>query len=154
MNAPDWYPAWRHDAIHELMAKQERARETYRVGDWSRFDYDADVGTLIFSEDGVAKVIADIQIVGTTAERDWLWSWANPHWSGCCVDEMHNVRDFGAKHGIEELISEYLEDDDLNNLGWEMTAVAARILGAAGAYRPPDETGCIFLVCQSFRFVS
>ena len=154
MRAPDWYPAWRDDAFHDLLVKNEHLKNTFRFGDLPRFDYDAHAGTLIFSEDGVAKVISEIQIVGTTSARDWLWSWANPHWDGCSVGEMQMVRAFGVEHGIEELTSEYVDDDDINALGWALTAVTARILGAAGAYRPPDKTGCIFLICKSVALVT
>ena len=71
------------------------------------------------------------------------------------MSEMHRVRQFGIENGIEELTSEYLEDDDLNNLGWQMTAVAARVLDAVGAYRPPrDNGGGLFIICRSIEFVS
>ncbi len=154
MKAPDWYAAWRHAAVHDLMDKQQQARLEFRVDDWPSYNYDAQAGTLVFSEGDVPKVIAEIQIVGTTGKSDWLWSWANDHWADCCIDEMYKVRDFGIEHGIEQLSSEYLEDDDLNGLGWAMTAVAARLLGAVGAYRPIQGTGAVFFVCKSFKFVT
>ena len=154
MEAPEWYAAWRQEAMHELVAKQEQARAAYRVGEWPRFDYSATAGTLTFSEGGIAKVVADIQIVGTTGSRDWLWSWANPHWADCAIDEMHKVRDFGVRNGIEELTTEYLEDDDLNALGRELTALAARIPRRSRRISPAQRRGSGFLVCKSYRFVS
>ena len=155
MHAPPWYAEWRHDAIHELAAKQDRLKETHRLGTWPRFDYDAQAGTLTFSDAGGPKVMADIQIVGSTGPSDWLWSWANAHWSDCCIQDMHRVREFGLEHRIEELTSEYLEDENLNSLGWEMTPVTARVLDAVGAYRPPSENGGgLFLVYKTIKFVS
>ena len=155
MQAPPWYPKWRDDALAELMAKQDRLKESHQVGSWPRYDYDADAGTLTFSDASGPKVIADIQIVGSTGPHDRLWSWANSHWDGCSVSEMPRVRQFGIENGIEELTSETLEDDDLNQLGWEMSAVAARVLGAVGSYRPPTPYGGgLFLVFRSIDFVS
>ncbi|MET0272609.1 MAG: DUF6882 domain-containing protein [Phenylobacterium sp.] len=155
MDAPPWYAAWRHEAVHELGAKQDRLKESFQVGAWPRYDYDVDAGTLTFSDASGPKVMAEIQIVGTTGPKDWLWSWANSHWSPPSYEDVLRVRAFGEEHGIAELTSDYLEDEDLNALGWEMTAVAARVLDAAGAYRPPrDNGGGLFLVYRSIKFVS
>jgi hypothetical protein len=155
MDAPDWYTDWRHDAVHELMAKQDRLKETHRTGEWPRYDYDLDALTLTFSEEGKARVRASVQVVGTTGPQDWLWSWANSHWSEDSFSDLRRVRDFGVEHGIEELTTECLEDENLNDLGWELTAVAARIIGSVGAYRPPrDNGGGLFLIYRSIEFVS
>lgn len=155
VRAPDWYADWRHDAFHELMNKQDEMNERYQTKVWPRYDYDLDAGTLTFSDTTGPKVIADIQVVGTTATNDWLWSWANSHWPPSCVEDLHRVRAFGEEHGIDELISETLENDDLNSLGWEMAAVSARILGAVGAYRPPRQSGGgLFVLYRSIRLVS
>lgn len=42
MEHPDWYPDWRHDAVHQLQEKTERLKTEFRLGDWPRFDYDID----------------------------------------------------------------------------------------------------------------
>jgi len=43
-----------------------------------------------------------------------------------------------------------LPDDEY--LGWGMTAVAAKLLGAMGAYRCPGENGFVYVVCSSIAF--
>jgi hypothetical protein len=154
MSAPDWYADWRHDAVHELMTKADKIRDEYSISKWPRYDYDVDVGIIKFSQDNIIKVVADIQVVGTIGSKDWLWSWANDHWPDNVCTHAQQARDFGEEHGIEELTSEYLEDENLNSLGWEMAAVTARIAGAVGAYRPPSETGALFLLLTSIRLVS
>lgn len=138
------------------MDKQDVLRRDCGISDWPRWDYDADAGTLTFSKDGAAKVIADIQIVGTTGSKDWLWALRNSHWPDEVVLDMEGVWQFGPDHKIEELTTDYLEDDDLNNLGWEMTAVAVRVLNAVGAYRPqPDgKPGTLFLLIKAIRHIS
>ncbi len=158
MDHPDWYPDWRHEAVHELQEKNARLRAEFRLGDWPRFDYDVDAGTLTFSENGVAKVIAEIQVVGTTSQKagNWLWSWANSHWPEGVTAEAERVRAFGEEHGVCELTHDYVDgDDDLNALGWELTAVMARVTGALGGYRPPrDEGGGLFLTYTSMAWAS
>lgn len=157
MESPDWYRDWRHDAVHQLQEKNARLKSEFRLGTWPRFDYDVDSGTLIFSQHGVAKVVAEIQIVGTTSFKagNWLWSWANSHWPADRVTDARLVRAFGEEHGICELTHENVEDADLNALGWELTAVAARVTDAIGTYRPPrEEGGGLYLTYKSMAWAS
>lgn len=156
MREPDWYAEWKHEAFHELMVKQDVLQRDFGTGAWPRYDYDLDTGTLTFSEEGVVKVVADIQVVGTTGSKDWLWGWANDWWPNSVVADLETVVSFGEEHGIIELTSGYVEDEELNHLGWELTAVAVRILKAVGAYRPKsqDRAGALFLLIKSIRHVS
>ena len=157
MEHPGWYPDWRHEAVHQLQEKNARLRSEFRFGEWPRFDYDVDAGRLIFSEEeGIPKVVAEIQIVGTTSFKagDWLWSWGNSHWPQPRVTDAELVRAFGEEHGICELAHDHLRDDDVNALGWEMTAVMVRLTNAVGAYRPPGEDGALFLTCKSVTWTT
>jgi hypothetical protein len=158
MKNPDWYRDWRHEAVHQLQDKVSRLRTEFRLGTWPCYDYDVDTGILTFSEAGVPKVLAEIQIVGTISPKagNWLWAWANDHWPAERISDSELVREFGEKHGIGELTCEYVGDvDDLNALGWELTAVAARVTGALGAYRPPgDDGGALYLLYKSMSWAS
>src|SRR4051812_13702008 len=100
------------------MAKQDHMFEAYGIRGLPRYDYDVDVGTLTFSEEGVVKVIADIQVVGSIGPKDWLWGWANDHWPQPVVSDMEAVVSFGETHGIMELTSGFVAEDDLQALGW------------------------------------
>ena len=64
---PDEFHEFRHRAVHELMDLNADCEAKFRIGHWERWVYDLDAGTLIFSESGVPKVIAAIQVVGTTS---------------------------------------------------------------------------------------
>jgi hypothetical protein len=154
---PDWYRSWRHEAVHQLQERNARLKSKFRLDDWPRFDYDVDAGTLIFSEHGAPKVIAEIQIVGSTSVKagTLLWSWANSHWPADRVTDARVVQAFGVEHGICELTHDTVEDDNLNVLGWELTAVTARATNAIGAYRPPrDEGGGLYLTYKSMERAS
>ncbi len=157
MDGPDWYRDWRHEAVHLLQEKNALLGQRFRLGSWSRFDYDVATRQLVFSEDARPKVMAEIQVVGTTSEKggNWLWAWANSHWPPDAVEDATRVCSFGEEHRIGELTSGYVEDDDLNALGWELAAVAARVCDAAGAYRPPrDEGGGLYLLLRSVRWAT
>ena len=155
MKYPDWFPGWRHDAVHQLQDKNERLRAEFRLGDWPRYDYDFDAGTLIFSAQGVPKVIAEIQIAGTTSAEvgNWLWAWANASLPPELVTASRLVRAFGEEHGISDLTGETVEGDDLNALGWRLTSIMVRVTNALGAYRPPrDEGGSLYLIYKSISW--
>ncbi len=157
MKDPDWYGEWRHEAIHQLHEKNNRLMAEFRLGTWSRYDYDLDAGTLTHSDAGGPKVIAEIQVVGTTSPvaGNWMWAWANDHWPAERVTDSELVRAFGEQHGIGELVCDYVGDaDDLNTLGWELAAIAARITEALGAYRPRTDQGDLYLLYKSMRWVS
>ena len=155
MKAPPWYPEWADEAFDHLRAKQARLNEDYGIGAFDRYDYNLDAGFLTFSGEAGPKVIAAIQVVGTTSSKNWLWGWANSHWPVISVEDMPRVREYGVDHGIQELTEEFGFGKDLTGLGWRFTAVAVRLLDAVGAYRPsPTERGSIFLLIRSIRFVS
>ena len=102
-----------------------------------------------------AKVACEVQAVGTARAGGWLWAWADDSLPAAAKADAERVRAFGAEHGIEELTSDYLVSDDLEMLAWSLTAVAARVVEAPGAYRPLGEDGAaLFLVCRDVRFVS
>jgi hypothetical protein len=155
MKYPDWFPDWRHDAFHQLQDKNARLTAEFQLDSWRRYDYDFDAGMLIFSEQGVPKVIAEIQIAGTTSTEagNWLWAWANAHLPPALVTDSQLVRAFGEEHGISDLTCEIVEDDDLNALGWELTSIMVRLTNALGAYRPPrDEGGSLYLIYKSMTW--
>ena len=156
MKYPHWFPDWRHDAVHQLQDKNARLTAEFRLNGWPHYDYDFDAGTLIFSEHGVPKVIAEIQIAGSSSSRagNWLWAWANANLPPKLVTNSRLVRAFGEEHGISDLTGELVEqDDDLNALGWELTSIMVRLTNALGAYRPPrDEGGGLYLTYKSMTW--
>jgi hypothetical protein len=60
-----------HTCVHESMTKNETWFAKYKIDDLPRWDYSMEDATLIFSEDGKAKVICDMQVVGSTQDDSW-----------------------------------------------------------------------------------
>jgi len=151
---PEEFSDFRHHAVHELMRLNQLCELEFQIDSWPRWDYDLERETLTFSREGVPKVITSIQVVGTTSISGgtWLWGWANDRLPRNVTKSVEIVRAFGEAENIPELTTAKLPDDEY--LGWAMTAVAARVLGAKGAYRCPGENGFIYLIYTSIGFAS
>lgn len=138
--------------MHALERLNDQCRATFKISSWERYDYDLDRGTLTFSQDGVPRVVASILVVGTTSGSagNWLWSWANGYIPEQVSEPVKKVRDFGIAENIMELADSYVPDDE--HIGWELTAMAARIMNAKGAYRCPRNNGFIYLMMMDLGF--
>jgi Family of unknown function (DUF6882) len=127
MNAEE-FANFRHSAVHELMRLNKNCEEEFRISSWPRWDYDVDSATLTFSLDGVSKVIASIEVVGTTSitAGTWMWGWANENLPATVTKAMEKVRAFGEQESVTELTQATCPDDEY--VAWEMTAIAAQVL--------------------------
>jgi hypothetical protein len=143
---------FRHEAVHELMDLNKKCENGFRISAWPRWDYDLETGTLIFSENDVPKVIASIQVVGSSssASHTWLWGWANSSIPPHVCNRLSQVRSFGKTEGLTILTTDSTADNEY--LGWEMAAITARVIGARGAYRCPSENGFLYFVYIDLRF--
>lgn len=146
------FSQFRHESIHSLKRLNEANDKEFRIDSWPRYDYDLDRGTLIFSRDGIAKVVASILVAGTTSESagTWLWSWGNAYLPESVSEPVKKVRDFGISEGIAELAEPYVPDDEY--LGWALTAISAKIMDAKGAYRCPGNNGYVYVIFTDIVF--
>ncbi|MBZ9760677.1 hypothetical protein LB553_07270 [Mesorhizobium sp. CA8] len=156
---PDWYPAWRDEAFEQLTAKNARLAKDFRLGSWSRYDYDLTAGKLVFSDQSGVKVVSEIQIADSASGKagNWLWAWANSNLPGDLLSDAKLVRSFGEEKGVDDLAQAYVDDTggDLEALGWELTAAMVRVCNALGAYRSPrGEGGALYLVFKTIRWAN
>lgn len=142
---PEEFEEYLHEAVHQLMDLNDQCMEEFGISKWERWDYDLDAATLTFSENKVPRVVASIVVVGSTSSNSntWLWAWANESIPKQASERLAEVLKFGESEQIDALTIDRLEDDE--HLGWELTAVAARILKAKGAYRCPSERGFLYV---------
>ncbi|WP_232375628.1 DUF6882 domain-containing protein [Mesorhizobium comanense] len=156
---PDWYPEWRDEAFEQLVAKNAALEKEFRLGHWPRYDYDLTTGKLLFSEQGAVKVVAEIQIAGSTSAKagNWLWASSNSNLPSGLLSDAKRARSFGEENDIAALHQPYVTDmeNDLEALGWQLTAVMVRVCAALGAYRSPrGEGGGLYLVLKSVGWAS
>jgi len=152
MNA-EQFAVFKHAAVHELMKLNEDCEQRFNCSSLPRWDYDLDPGTLTFSREGVPKVRASIQVAGSSSKitNTWLWAWANATLPEKVTQGARIVRSFGQRENLAQLIQERLPDDE--HLGWEMTAIAAKVLGAKGAYRCSGDHGFLYVLYTAIGFV-
>jgi hypothetical protein len=126
----------------------------YRLSHWPRYDWGQDTQQLIFSENEVAKVAADIQFVGSISTKSdtWLWAWANDSVNPEISTSARVVRKYGEEHGLHHLTSKKWHAHEVD--GWEMTSVTAFLLKARGAYRTPDENGFTYMVMTNVHWAT
>jgi hypothetical protein len=130
-------------------------REIYKIRSWPRWDYSLEEATLTFSEDGKAKVICEIQAVGSVVGEEWEWSWGNSNLPNTCKSRMLAVKEFCSEKQWNKLTSLFLPSNEY--LGWELASIAVHLLGGTGVYRCPDsETPeyFMYLAILSSRFVN
>lgn len=148
------YDGFHADCLDHLNTIQNKATRDFLIGSYERFDWNQDDGTLVFSDSGVTKVVAEVQFVGSfsTISNTWLWSWDNATILPQVKQRMFEVREFGERHGIEELST--AKWPATVHDGWAMTAITAKLLDAHGAYRTADGDGFTFLVMTSIRWAN
>jgi hypothetical protein len=153
--------AWPHEeafdrlveeATEYLEARQSELETVYRLSSIERYDWNQDSGQLVLSQGGTPQVVAEIQFVGShsSSTGSWLWSWGNRSLVEGVKSRMREVRRVGEEHGFLKLAAAHWPATPQE--AWEMTAVAARLLGAKGAYRSPDERGALFMVMTEVRW--
>ncbi len=142
-----------HESVHQLIELNNKYQNEFRIGEYARWSYDLDDAKLRFSNEGVVLVEADIQAAGSIAKqsKSWLWSWANSSLPEHVTDSILAVKEFGETHKILKLTDDYWEATEAD--GWEMSAVANRIIGGRGVYRCPDEKGFFFLILTDICFI-
>ena len=142
------------DATKYLVERNRICEEQFQVGKYERFHEDQELESLIWTTSGVPKVAAKIQIVGTFSIKTdtWLWSWANSSILDNVKSKISQVKRFGEQHKIEKLITEKWPAEEVD--AWEMTSIAAKILGAKGAYRTPSEHLFAFSVFTEIGWAS
>ena len=134
------------EAVAYLNTRQDALRSEFDLGSFKKYDWHQDTGQLIFSRDDRMQLVADFQFVGGVSTRSdtWLWSWANPSILEPVKQRLRRVRAFGEEHRYLKLACARWPAREAD--GWDMTAVAAYLLQASGAYRSPSDYGFSFLV--------
>jgi hypothetical protein len=137
-----------------LNLQQDTCKAVYKISDYENWYYDQITGELTFSDNGIKKLIIDYEEVGSLSFKSntWLWAWANPHLEEKVKSKIGSVRDYGQKRGFERLTDSKWTADEYD--GWEMTAIAAYLMKAKGAYRIPSSDSMLysFMIFKNIRW--
>jgi hypothetical protein len=80
-----------------------------------------------------------------------MWGWANHSPPAKATDQLYRVERFGEREKLSQSAEPTFVADE--GLGWEMAAVATRILEGKGVYRCPSKNGFLFLVFMDICFI-
>jgi hypothetical protein len=143
-------------SLEQLASLNQRCEQEFNLGHLEEWSVDLEKGVLEFSNVSGLRVVATVRVVGTTSDKSntFRWGWANEHLPSVAVEGMSSLREFGEREGIEVLTWDTLEDPDDIDVGWEMTAIAVRVLKAKGSYRCPETNGYIYLLITELTFVA
>jgi hypothetical protein len=141
------------DAVAYLQPREDQLSASFGLDRFERYDWTLRTSQLIFSDRGQPRVAADIQLVGSISTRShsWLWSWANRSVLESLRHRVREVREYGETHRYLKLASAAWEAGEGD--GWEMTAITAYLIGAAGAYRAPGDRNSSFLAITDIHWV-
>lgn len=143
------YAEFQSECMSDLKVKIAKTVEGWHLTDFTHFDLDQTTGELVFSDDEAPRVRCSVQIIGTLSQQTntWLWAWESP-W---VVDEMQKsarrVRDFGERRQLTDLTNAKYVADEAH--AWNMTAIAAKLEDAEGAYRVPNRDVYVFMILTS-----
>lgn len=139
------------ESNERLTRLQEDIQAKWKTGQYDHFDWDQQTGIIAFSSGGKVQVIADIQFVGSISKKSgtWLWAWANSYDEEYLRRDVERVAEFGRKEHFSKLIEAKWPADEED--GWCMTAVAARVLDAEGAYRTEGSMVYSYMLLKNIR---
>lgn len=143
---------YRDEACKSFVERSNKVNEEFKLASYERWDVNQATGKLIFSDKGVAKVIATVEFVGSwsSISNTWLWAWNNPSIVPAMKKKVEKVKDVGKQKMFSELSTSKLSSDE--EYAWTLTAVAGHLLGAKTAYRAPYEGGSGFLLVFDIKW--
>ena len=133
--------------VAQLSALQEEFMKVYDINSYEHWYYDHGIGAFHFKSDDGRNLYFKYVDVGSfsTKKNTWVWSWDNTSTPKHVAKELEKVKEYGEQNKFDELAHGLLEDGD-EYTGWALTAIAAKLLNAIGAYRIPQEHLFIYFV--------
>ena len=131
-------------SLEELILKNT-AQQQWGLGAISGWDLDQESGKIIFHFADGFRVLAPVQIIGSlnVDKQSWLWAWANPSILDPLKHHAGSVKNYGEDHNIPRLMAPVWLGT--NEGAWAMAALAAKLCGAAGAYRGATDNVHLYL---------
>jgi hypothetical protein len=110
------------------------------------FSVDQETGRIVFYFRDGKTVSAPVQIVGTFSQQagSFMWAAENPSMDESLTRASRSAREWAEANGLAEWSNSSFPSSEAE--AWEITAVAARLDGAFGAFRAPTDGPIVFLV--------
>ena len=133
------------DSRRWLAAHTQELDASVCIRDHTRWELDMGRGEIRFDFADGRSTTAPFQAIGTinTQTGTWLWAWDNPSIAEPLRQHSLAVRAFGEQQQYVLLTTRTFPCDE--DLAWRLTALAAKLNNAQGAYRAPAGTALLFL---------
>jgi hypothetical protein len=130
---------------------QDEARHRWRFDQFARWYFDADARTLTFSDPTLGRLVADVRLVGSfsTKSNTFQWSWVLYDDNHPMIAGIADLRGFGDVRGLSRLTTKYFACEQEE--AWELTSLAAYLLGCQALYRAPFDHLYWFMLLSGFR---
>lgn len=146
------YEKFLKNACESFLESSKKVNEEYKIGSFSRWDFTQDTRQIVFSDKGVVKLIADVQIAGSwAANNTWMWSWNNASLDEALKKDVAKVREFGKEKKYLELTTPTFSSDP--DYAWTLTAAAGYVTKAKTAYRGENGTGYVYFLITDLKWV-
>lgn len=146
-----------HDLVTDCFAFIEPLHkdflDKYNVGNYERWDWDQETGKLIFSNNGIPELEAEIHFSGSYSSKSetWMWAWANGSLEENVKASSRAIKELGEELGLKQLVAGRWKATEVD--GWEMTSVLAKAINAIGLYRTPTSNGFIYMAVTSVKWL-
>lgn len=141
------YTEFAQQATEAFKDVQERFTARFGVGHYDNWFYDQKTQLLTFSNDGDDTEINFKYIpIGTFSHKSntWMWSWSNTTSVEREKYVAAELKKFGQKKGYQPLTEGHFAAN--KSTGWELLAIAHKVLGGVGGYRVKHEHLEIFML--------
>lgn len=131
--------------LNELAAKASAHDALWQIRQAKQWSVNQEAGTIQFQFADGRTATALAQFIGSinTKNGTWLWAWDNPSITEPLRQHALAVRAFGEAQHHELLTTRKFPCDE--ELAWRLTALAAKLNNAQGAYRAPAGAALLFL---------
>jgi hypothetical protein len=141
------FEEFKNECVRHLSSLQDEFTKLYDIGSYEHWFYDHAKGAFHFQSDDGRNLYFQYIDVGSysTKRNTWMWSWNNQTTPKHVAKGLEKVRAYGEAKNFDELTTGLLNNGD-EYTGWALTAIAAKLLNAFGAYRVSQEHLHIYFI--------
>ena len=146
MNSDFDFENFKDDCLDTVSVLQDGFTKRFDLNRYEHWSFDDDFGVFHFESDKGQSLYFNYSLVGSFSDKTstWKWSWDNEHLKQSERKNIERVKTFGEENKILKISTGLIDGDEYT--GWEMTAVAAKILNAIGVYRFKQDYLTYFIV--------
>ena len=137
-------------ALQNLQAVND---SSWKMQEAERWSVDQKAGRIMFVFRDGTTASAPVQVVGSFSPQNnsFMWAWANPSLDERLTRASRAAKAWADANSVSKWANRSFPSSEAE--AWEITAVAARLDGAMGAYRAPTGGPVVFLVFGEVKLV-